>query len=191
MRTSFHRALQQVLHHEGGWSDHPRDPGGATMKGITIRTYSEWLGRAATKEELRAIPDAHVEAIYRRGYWDAVRGDDLPGGIDLMVFDFAVNAGRRRAIVTLQQAVNMPTASHDGAIGPRTLAAVKDLTDRIGVPAVATSYATLREVFYRGLPTFETFGKGWLRRNEAVLAMARTWPANDDDSPGSGKAYKA
>lgn len=189
MKTSFQRALQQVLHHEGGWSDHPKDPGGATMKGVTLKTYSAWLGREATKDELRNIPDEHLEALYRRDYWNAVRGDDLPGGLDLMVFDFAVNAGRKRAILTLQRAVDMPVAQQDGAIGPGTLAAVKEKCDRLGVTAVATNYATLRELFYRELPTFATFGKGWLRRNDAVLAMARTWPANDDGGSDTGKAY--
>ena len=185
MRDSFQRALQQVLHHEGGWSDHPADPGGATMKGVTLKTYSDWLGRPATKDELREIPDAHIEAIYRERYWNAVRGDDLPPGIDMMVFDFAVNAGRKRAILTLQQAVDMPIAQQDGAIGPGTLAAVRDKWNRMGVSSVATNYATLRELFYRNLSTFETFGRGWLRRNEAVLAMARGW----SDGEESGKAF--
>lgn len=185
MRDSFQRALQQVLHHEGGWSDHPRDPGGATMRGITLRTYSQWLGREASKDELRMIPQEHVEAIYRKWYWDAVRGDELPGGLDLMVFDFAVNAGRRRAVVTLQRAIDLPAAQQDGALGPRTLAATLALCGRIGTPAVCQSYATLRELFYRELPTFDTFGKGWLRRNEAVLTMAKSWTDGED----MGKAF--
>lgn len=185
MRDSFQRALQQVLHHEGGWSDHPRDPGGATMKGVTLKTYSAFLGRQATKDELRNIPDEHLERLYRTGYWDAVRGDDLPAGIDMMVFDFAVNAGRKRAIITLQRAVNMPAAQQDGIIGPGTLAAVRDLCNRTGAVSVATSYATLRELFYRELKTFDAFGKGWLRRNEAVLAMAKSWTDGED----MGKAF--
>lgn len=189
MRDSFFRALQVVLHHEGGWSDHPRDPGGATMKGVTLKTYSGWLGRDATKDELRNIPDAVVEAIYRRSYWDAVAGDDLPAGLDLCVFDFAVNAGRKRAVRTLQQAVDVPLLKQDGVMGPATLADVTTKVGRIGMPAVANSYAVIRELYYRGLPTFDVFGKGWLARNDAVLAAARNWvqPAGSQ----SGKAYAA
>lgn len=185
MKDSFHRALQQTLHHEGGWSDHPRDPGGATMKGVTLRTYSGFLGRDATKDELKNIPDEHLERLYRDGYWNAVRGDDLPSGIDMMVFDFAVNAGRKRAIITLQRAVDMPIAQQDGAIGPGTLAAVRDKCNRLGTGSVADNYGVLRELFYRGLPTFDVFGKGWLRRNETVLAMVKSWSDGED----SGKAY--
>lgn len=185
MKDSFHRALQQTLHHEGGWSDHPRDPGGATMKGVTLKTYSGFLGRQATKEELKNISDEHLERLYRDGYWNAVRADDLPAGIDMMAFDFAVNAGRKRAIITLQRAVDMPVAQQDGMIGPGTLAVVRDKCNRIGTASVASSYAVMRELFYRGLPTFDAFGKGWLRRNDSVLALAQGWMDHDE----MGKAY--
>lgn len=185
MKDSFHRALQQTLHHEGGWSDHPRDPGGATMKGVTLKTYSAFLGRQATKDELRKISDEHLERIYRTGYWDAVRGDDLPAGIDMMVFDFAVNAGRKRAVITLQRAIDLPNPQQDGVIGPATLKAVDDKVTRLGVSLVAVNYATIRELFYRGLPTFDAFGKGWIRRNETVLATAQSWTVGND----MAKAY--
>lgn len=185
MKDSFHRALQQTLHHEGEWSDHPKDPGGATMKGVTLKTYSDFLGRPATKDELRKIPEQHLERIYRDGYWNAVRGDDLPSGLDMMVFDFAVNGGRKRAVITLQRAVEIPVAQQDGVLGPGTMAAVRDKCNRLGTGSVADTYSVLREQFYRGLPTFETFGKGWLRRNDAVLAMSKSWTDGED----SGKAY--
>lgn len=92
--ANFERALALVLVHEGGYVDHPAYPGGATNLGITIGTLSDWLDRAATKAEVRALTKATVAPIYRKNYWDAVRGDDLPSGVDYCVFDFAVNSGR-------------------------------------------------------------------------------------------------
>lgn len=96
MKDNFAACLRLTLAYEGGWSDNPADPGGATMKGITLATYSAWLGKDATKAELKAIPQAHIEAIYRHEYWDKVRGDDLPAGLDLVAFDAAANSGVKR-----------------------------------------------------------------------------------------------
>lgn len=75
MKDNFEACLVEVLKHEGGWADHPKDPGGATMKGVTIGTYSTWLGRQATKDELRNIPDEHLRQIYKAWYWDKVKGE--------------------------------------------------------------------------------------------------------------------
>ena len=103
--SHFPKILSNTLHHEGSWSDHVKDPGGATMKGITLKTYSDYLGRPAMKDELRRIPDDHLEAIYRKGYWDKVRGDELAAispGLAAAVFDFAVNSGPGRAAKALQ-----------------------------------------------------------------------------------------
>ena len=83
MKDNFDACLAKVLKHEGGWADHPKDPGGATMKGVTIAVFREYKGRAVTKDELRAISDADLRAIYKAGYWDKVKGDDLPRGLDL------------------------------------------------------------------------------------------------------------
>ena len=82
MKENFATALAAVLKHEGGWSDHPADPGGATMRGVTKRTLEAHLGREMTKEELRNISDAMLSEIYRRRYWNAVRGDELPAGAE-------------------------------------------------------------------------------------------------------------
>jgi len=92
----FSTVLAETLTHEGGWADHPKDPGGATMKGVTLATYRQYYPNA-TKADLRKISDADLKMIYRTGYWDKVRGDDLPPGVDLMTFDVAVNSGPRRA----------------------------------------------------------------------------------------------
>lgn len=165
MRQNFEAALAAVLKHEGGWADHPKDPGGATMKGVTLATYSDWLGRPASKEELRNISDEHLKTIYKTRYWDAVRGDELPSGVDFVVFDMAVNSGPGRAAKVLQSAVG---ATPDGFIGPKTLSAV-----RTQEPSnLIETYQRNRQHFLEALPTFATFGKGWTRRVNEVKKEA-------------------
>jgi lysozyme family protein len=165
MRDNFEIALAEVLRHEGGWADHPSDPGGATMKGITIGTFSRYRRRDVSKAELRAISDADVRTIYRGEYWDKVRGDDLPAGLDLAVFDFAVNSGPRRAIVHLQRTVGV---KDDGVFGPGTLAAVA----KRDAATLVRELCSGRMRFLRALPTWKTFGKGWTRRVQEVEAAA-------------------
>jgi len=157
VKQNFETSLAHVLKHEGGWADHPADPGGATMKGVTLKTYSDWLGRQATKDELRAISPEHLRTIYKARYWDAVRGDELPSGVDYVVFDMAVNSGPGRAAKTLQAAVG---ATPDGSIGPKTLA----LASAQDPAALIAAFQRSRQHFLEALPTFATFGKGWTRR---------------------------
>ena len=154
--------LAVTLAHEGGWSDHPKDPGGATMKGVTLAVFRRWYP-GATKADLRAISDDNVERIYRVGYWNPARGDDLPEGVDLVVFDFGVHSGVSRSARYLQAVVG---AKQDGVIGSATLAAVKAL----GPANVVRNLCARRLSFVRGLSTFSTFGKGWSRRIADVEA---------------------
>ncbi len=162
----FDVALAEILRHEGGWVDHPKDPGGATNRGVTLATLSDWLGRTATKAEVKALTVADVAPIYRERYWNAVKGDDLPAGVDLMVFDVAVNSGPGRAAKFLQEVAG---AAADGKIGPATLAKVTALHPL----AVIEGMAQRRERFYRGLGTFDTFGRGWMKRLADVTAKAK------------------
>lgn len=159
MTSNFPACLELVLKHEGGWADHPRDPGGATMKGVTLAVYQTYLGRKVSKEELRNIPQEHLMDIYKSLYWDKAKCDDLASGVDLVVFDMAVNAGVSRSARILQRCVG---AVPDGVIGPRTMALVN------GIPAkdIIVKFSDGRENFYKSLPTFDTFGRGWLRRTE-------------------------
>lgn len=179
MQSNFAFCLKEVLRHEGGWADHPKDPGGATMKGITIGTYSQWKGRRMSKEALRAIPDEEVAAIYKRNYWDKVRGDDLPSGLDFVAFDAAVNSGPARGAKWLQQGLGVAA---DGKIGPKTLAAA----EAADAPAAIIAATNARMAFLRGLSTWPTFGKGWTRRvdgvRKAALALA-TKPAEAQKKP--------
>ncbi|RUY74008.1 glycoside hydrolase family 108 protein, partial [Mesorhizobium sp. M7A.F.Ca.CA.001.10.2.1] len=117
---NFAHALALVLKSEGLWSDNPADPGGATMKGVTLTNFRRYVKADATKADLRKISDAQVATVYRRFYWDAVAGAELPDGVDYAVFDFAVNSGPGRAAKYLQAVVGV---TQDGRIGPATIAA--------------------------------------------------------------------
>jgi lysozyme family protein len=173
----FEQCLAITLRHEGGWADHPRDPGGATMKGITIGTFAQWKGRQVTKDELRNISDDDVRAIYRRKYWDKVSADSLPPGLDLVAFDGAVNSGPARGARWVQSALGV---EQDGKIGPATIAAahVEDVTRAINAACDA------RLAFVRRLSTWDAFGRGWQRRIDDVRAQAlRMTYARPDSHP--------
>jgi lysozyme family protein len=165
MKDNFAACLRLTLAYEGGWSDNKADPGGATMKGITLATYSAWLGRDATKDELKAIPQGHVETIYRNQYWDKVRGDDLPAGLDLVAFDAAVNSGVKRGATWLQLAVG---AIPDGMVGGATVGAAKAAAHDKAVGVACDC----RLAFLKSLKTWPTFGKGWAARVAKVRAAA-------------------
>jgi lysozyme family protein len=153
----FEAALAHVFHWEGGFSDHPSDPGGATHFGITHGTLAAWRGTPVSREDVRALTRDEAGAIYRARYWDACRCDDLPAGVDTMVFDAAVNHGPRQAALFLQRALGV---ADDGAIGPQTLAAA----NRQNPAQIVCEIAARRMVFYARLNTFPSFGLGWARR---------------------------
>ncbi|AKR57111.1 hypothetical protein XM25_15175 [Devosia sp. H5989] len=159
--------LAETLAYEGGWSDHPSDPGGATMKGITLAVFRRYRP-GANKEQLRAISAADVERIYRDGYWAPVRGDDLPEGVDLTVFDYGVNSGPSRSARDLQRIVG---ATVDGKIGPATIALVKASAPR----TVIKAHCARRLGFVQSLAIWNTFGKGWARRIAGIEARALSW----------------
>lgn len=161
----FQTCLPRILKHEGGFVNHPSDPGGATNKGVTIGTFRSYYPGASVSD-LRRISTDQIEHIYRTGYWNKVKADDLPIGVDYVVFDFAVNAGPRRAIKELQQVVGV---DDDGAIGPITMAAVMKMEPAI----IVDEFSEERLSFYRGLRTWKTFGKGWARRTEEARQLAK------------------
>ena len=157
--SNYAVCLDRLLEHEGGYVNHPDDPGGRTNKGITQRVYERYLERSVTKQEIIDIPLEHVSDIYRHNYWHQVNADDLPSGVDFSVFDWAVNSGLRRPSRALQGAVG---ATMDGKIGPKTIALVFESDPT----AIIEELYTVREKFYQSLPRFDVFGNGWLRRNE-------------------------
>jgi lysozyme family protein len=167
MIGNFDTCFDLMLAHEGGYVDHPKDPGGRTNLGVTQRVWEEWLGRPVSEKEMRALTPAMVKPLYKRKYWDAVRADDLVDGVDYCVFDVAVNSGPGRAIKFLQSSVGVTA---DGGFGPRTLAAVKEAEKE---PArLIEMYCARRLEFLQSLKTFETFGKGWSRRVQEVKDKA-------------------
>lgn len=173
MKGNFEACLAETLRHEGGWADDPDDPGGATMKGVTIGTFAQFKGRKVTKAELRAISDADLRAIYRRNYWDKVRGDELPAGLDLVAFDAAVNSGPARGARWLQQALGVTA---DGKIGPVTL----DAAQKADAGFVVERALNNRMAFLRALKTWWKFGKGWTARVDAIRTAALRMASDSD-----------
>lgn len=167
MKDNFNAALKAVLMHEGGFVNHPKDPGGMTNLGVTKKVWEAWIGKAVGESEMRALTPKLVAPMYRKRYWDAVKGDELPTGLDYLMFDFAVNAGPGRAIQTMQKALG---TKPDGAIGPKTMQALKD-ADQADLIA---KFSMEKELFYKSLPTFATFGKGWMRRVAEAQSHAVT-----------------
>ena len=161
MRTNFEDALEALLKHEGGYVNHPADPGGMTNLGVTKRVWEEWKGQAVDEVEMRALTPEKVAPLYKAKYWDMVHGDKLPSGVDMCVFDCAVNSGVKRASKLLQRAIGV---DDDGVIGRNTLAALENLAPE----DVIDRFCAERLSFLEALPTFATFGKGWSRRVAGV-----------------------
>jgi len=165
MKQNFEKCLDMLLAHEGGFVDHPKDPGGATNLGVTLATYEQWVGRSVTVGEMKTLTPEMVAPIYKANYWDKVRGDDLPAGVDWCAFDWAVNSGSKRPAKAIQKFVG---ASQDGAIGPKTLQKIISAEPK----EIIKSVHDTRQKFYERLKTFEHFGRGWTRRNKETLEQA-------------------
>lgn len=149
---NFDQAFDVLIGHEGGYANHPDDPGGETMWGVTARVARKdgYCG------DMRDLPRDRAKAIYRRMYWDAVRADELPPAVRFDVFDGAVNSGPGRSVEWLQQACGTAT---DGQLGPKTLAAA-----HASDCGLAARYNGHRLQFMTDLGTWGSFGKGWARR---------------------------
>jgi lysozyme family protein len=165
MNTNWQKSFELMLKSEGGFVNHPSDPGGMTNLGVTKATWEGWVGREVDEAEMRGLTPEKVEPLYKERYWDAVRGDELPPGISYLCFDFAVNAGAGRSIKTLQTAVGV---TPDGGFGPMTMAAVQ----AVDPVELIERFSQAKEDFYRSLTTFATFGKGWLNRVADVKVKA-------------------
>ncbi|MBD3770482.1 MAG: glycoside hydrolase family 108 protein [Rhodobacterales bacterium] len=177
---NFRLALVETLSHEGGYSDNPKDPGGVTMRGVTKATYARWTGRRVRDvpdDEMRSLSIEKVMPIYHAWYWEAVQGDRLPGGLDFLIFDIAVNSGPARAVRMLQKAINSLSrikVQVDGVMGPKTLSAAS----KINVFDLINEVGNTRLWFYFDLSTFRTFGRGWMRRLLSVTSFATAMALN-------------
>ncbi|MGZ8322619.1 MAG: glycoside hydrolase family 108 protein [Rhodoplanes sp.] len=161
---NYPRCLANTLNEEGGWSNHPSDPGGPTMRGVIQREYTKYrAGRGLPNQSVRYISEAELQDIYRGNYWTPLRGDLWPKGPDQIVFDIGVNSGPARGIAILRAAMGNPTG------GVATLAGfARDSADQVGLVKRACAR---RASFYRGIGTFAVFGRGWLARNARMEAI--------------------
>lgn len=195
MKDRFAVCLRESLKWEGGWSNHPQDPGGATMRGVIQRVYNGYRdGQGLPRRSVRLIEEHELQEIYRRNYWEAIRGSELPPGIDLAVLDFCINSGPGQAVKSLQRVLGLP---RDGHLGAATMAAI----NRTDPADLVARYLSERERFLRALKTFPVFGKGWINRTtgirSAALLMAGDhsgWdvaheaaPARDPDAQSAGQ----
>jgi lysozyme family protein len=173
MKANFDACLAKLLSHEGGYVNHPSDPGGMTNLGVTARVWEEWVGHPVDEKQMRALTPETVAPLYKKKYWDACHADDLVPGLDYAVFDVAVNSGVGRAVKFLQSCVG---ATPDGGYGPATAALVEKAQQEDPARLISL-YCSKRLEFLESLATFATFGKGWSRRvaevKEVALVMAQ------------------
>lgn len=174
IQSNENRVLDMILVHEGGYSNDPQDPGGATMKGVTQRTYDAYRSRKGlAPRSVKLMEDDELREIYDQQYWDAVKADSIPSGVDYVVMDGAVNSGPKQSVIWLQRALG-PTykGSIDGMMGLQTIQAIQEfanddlLVDRI---------CDRRMAFLRALKTWKRFGKGWTSRVNDVRKVGKAW----------------
>lgn len=164
MQSNYPRCLANTLREEGGYSNHPSDPGGPTMRGIIQREYNKYrASRNLFEQSVRYISEAELQEIYAGNYWKPILGNQWPKGPDQIVFDIAVNSGIGRAPQIMRAALGNPT----GGIATLTLLAEQS-SDKIGIVKRACAR---RESFYRQIGTFSVFGRGWLARNARMEAI--------------------
>jgi lysozyme family protein len=167
MFSNFDKSLAAVLVHEGGYVFNKNDPGGMTNLGCTKAVWEEHCGHPVDEKTMRGLTPQDVGPLYRQKYWNKVCADDLPAGIDYIVFDAAINSGPGRAAKWLQACVGVEP---DGGIGPKTLAAVRAFNSK----QLINDYSKRRLLFLMDLPTWSTFGKGWTKRVNEVESVGLT-----------------
>ena len=163
--ANYQKCLEMILHHEGGYVNHPKDPGGETNLGVTKRVYEDFGGT----KDMKDLTVEDVAPIYEKNYWGRMKCDSIPSGLDLCVFDFGVNAGTGRSAKFLQTMIG---TTADGGIGPNTLSKLSDYIDENGIEDTIKNFQAERQSYYESLSTFETFGRGWTRRVEETTESA-------------------
>ena len=161
MNKNFDSCLKYLFEEEGGYTNHPRDPGGMTNLGVTHIDWAAWIGHEPSEEEMKSLTKEMVAPLYKKKYWDVCHCDELPSGVDYAVFDLAVNSGTARAAKYLQEIVGAKT---DGVIGPQTLEIVGHVTPT----TIVTEICDKRRDFIRAIRTYDVFGKGWEARISRV-----------------------
>lgn len=167
MEANFEKTMDILFRHEGGYSNHPNDKGGPTNWGITHIDLAKWKGKkSVTPAEVKALTKAEAKLIYKAFYWDKLRCDELPSGVDYLIYDMGINAGLSRGIKIAQKVVGVP---EDGKLGPVTMAAIK----KMNPVEFIDKYSEERRKHYRSLSTFDVFGRGWLRRVDESQQFAK------------------
>jgi lysozyme family protein len=165
MQENWDKSFAAVLKHEGGFVNHPKDPGGMTNLGVTRSAWEAYLNRSVTEAEMRGLTPEAVKPFYKAMYWDKIKGDQLPNGVDYAAYDLAVNSGVGRAAKFLQTIAGVTA---DGVLGPKSMGAIRECNPEQMVDALCD----MRLDFLKRLPTFDTFGKGWSIRVADVKAKA-------------------
>jgi lysozyme family protein len=161
MKSNFNDCLTRLLKDEGGYTNDPRDPGGATNYGITLKDYRLYINSQGTANDVRNMKLNDAQRIYKSKYWDALNCDSLSSGVDYSVFDYGVNSGLGRPRKDLQRFKDKTGADLINAINDERMA------------------------FLRSLGTFGTFGKGWTRRVTGVRAHSLELASKKDNATGS------
>ncbi len=181
--SSFDAALARVLAHEGGYSNHPADPGGPTKYGITIADYRRYVKPGATAADVKAMPLEDAKAIYRARYWNALACDGLPEGVDYAVFDYGVNSGVARAAKVLRRKLALPDNVAD--------AEVSRAARQADAAKLIVAVCDERLAFLMSLKTWPVFGAGWSRRVAEVRADALAMVAKQPRTRAVSKARLA
>lgn len=165
MSDRFQRCVVLILHEEGGFVDDPDDKGGPTNFGITRATLARYRGKAVTTADVRALTEIEAVDIYRLLYWEAIDGDAIAKGLDLIVFDAAVLSGVSRAVRWCQTMLDVPV---DGIMGPVTQQALQ----RVDPSSSITEFYDIRAKAFRATPGFQRFGRGWMARLDRIRKAA-------------------
>ena len=176
--SDFDLALPKVLIHEGGYSNHPKDPGGATMKGVTQRVYDDYRKTVGQPPRpVKGISDAELRDIYKRRYWDMFKGDQMPLGVAYVVFDGAVNSGVGQSVKWLQRALQPEyTGPIDGLVGDGTLRVINATVNK---QALIDRICDQRMAFLKALKIWPTFKTGWTRRVSDVRRQGKAWTSGE------------
>lgn len=178
MRTNFEKCYKVVRAYEGGNVDNKKDPGGRTSRGVTQKTYNAYRRhKGQPTKDVYAATDVEVKDIYKTQYWATSGADSAPVGVDLVLFDTAINSGSNRAVRLLQASLNalhdtVDLLDVDGNIGVHTLDAMTVDHDN---DKLIGEYGRRRQGFLQGLSTWGTFGKGWAARNKNCVQIAQAW----------------
>lgn len=171
-KQNFDAIMDEVFVHEGGYVNHPKDPGGETNLGISKRSYP--------KEDIFGMTRARAKFLYWRDFWQPIKGDDLPVGVDLVTMDASINSGKTRGVRWIQLAAGLPKSRADGIMGPESLRAIKAADALV----VIKKGCAIRMGYLRGLRTWGSFGNGWSKRVARVEAVAVAMAAKAEGSTG-------